>query len=151
MTTITSYLSRNLNGILTPYVNVWVRLNNNSTLVDYVSTTATDTNGKFTVSSVPAGTYTVYTGPSNVSTPNATGNTNFAVEDVDGSGNATIPGTLTVQTGPLTLPVASVADEALSENVALLNENNVFTTSETFSKDIRRSRQTPAGVGLDRN
>ena len=44
----------------------------------------------------------------------------------------------------MTLPVASIADEALSENVALLNENNVFTTSETFNKDIRRSYQTLA-------
>jgi hypothetical protein len=49
------------------------------------------------------------------------------------TGLASFSGGLTVSAGPVTLPVASIADEALSENVALLNEANVFSAAQTFS------------------
>lgn len=81
MTTLTAYLSQNINGFLVPFPTVWVRLRNNSTSVDYVSTAYTDINGKYTVNNVPGGIYTVYTGPTAISTPNATGDANFVVAE----------------------------------------------------------------------
>lgn len=53
-----------------------------------------------------------------------------------GSGNfstLTVDGAAVFTAGPITLPNASVGDEALSENVALLNEANVFTAGQVFS------------------
>lgn len=59
----------------------------------------------------------------------ANANDNLLMTD---AGVATIRGGLTVTAGVITLPVASVADEALSENVALLNESNVFTVGQSI-------------------
>jgi hypothetical protein len=79
MATLSYYLQQNIAGVVNTLSGVWVRLRNNSTLVDYVSTGATDGAGLFTVNDVPAGSYTVYFGPNSGSTPTATGDANFLV------------------------------------------------------------------------
>lgn len=56
-----------------------MRLHNNASGNDYVSTAATDPNGLATVNNVPPGSYTVFVGPSSGSTPTATGDNNFLV------------------------------------------------------------------------
>lgn len=59
------------------------------------------------------------------------------------TGNSTVTGTLVVSAlvtaqagltvvGTVTLPTASIADEALSENIALLNEANAFSLGQTM-------------------
>lgn len=62
MTTITDYL---LNSTAAQ-AGLWIQLTNNATNVSYVSTAATGINGAFTVQQVPAGSYVLSTGASNV-------------------------------------------------------------------------------------
>src|SRR5262249_52433451 len=80
---ISDYLQKVQSGSALVAVNVgtWVQLVNNTTSVAYVSTTFTDANGKFTVNTVPAGTYTVNTGPTSGGPWTATGDTNYVVTD----------------------------------------------------------------------
>lgn len=81
MATITYYLQRNIGGVINTYPDVWVRLNNNVTFVDYISTAKTDASGEFTVVDVPAGSYSVFIGPTGtvLGTPAAIGDGNFLV------------------------------------------------------------------------
>jgi Pectate lyase superfamily protein len=83
MPTISDYLQRVQGGSALVVVNVgtWVQLVNNVTATAYVSTAATDANGQFTIATVPAGTYTVNTGPTNVGPWTATGDANYVVAD----------------------------------------------------------------------
>jgi hypothetical protein len=49
------------------------------------------------------------------------------------TGSLTVANGFTVTAGAVAFPVASIADEALSENVALLNESNVFSVGQIIS------------------
>ena len=60
--------------------NLWVQLVNNATGTAYVSTGSTGVNGLFTVQNVPAGTYTLNSGPTNVG-PWSTVDTAYTVAD----------------------------------------------------------------------
>lgn len=81
MATISEYLNQNVAGVIHTLVGVWVRLSNNKTSSTYVSTAVTDGNGLFTVLNVPAGLYTVATGPSNTGPWTNTGDNSFNVPD----------------------------------------------------------------------
>jgi hypothetical protein len=58
-----------------------------------------------------------------------------------------VDGALTDTAGPVTLPAASVADAALSANVALLNRNNAFSAPQRFggTTDKAKYLYTPQG------
>lgn len=66
-------------SVNTPWVGVWVRLVSNASGTAYISTTTTDTNGKFSISLLPPDTYTVYTGPTNVGAWTTTGDAFYVV------------------------------------------------------------------------
>lgn len=122
MATITYYLQRNVDGVINTYPNVWVRLNNNITFVDYISTDKTDVDGEFTIVGVPAGSYTVFIGPTGtvVGTPAAIGDSNFLV--------------------PVIVTPAGVegivAKSAVAEMVlSTINPTTVFTYTHGASRD----------------
>src|SRR5262245_5659133 len=79
MPNVSDYLQRPSGGNVTVLVGTWVQLVNNVTTTAYVSTAVTDANGKFTVNNVPAGTYTVNTGPTSGGPFTSTGDTNYTV------------------------------------------------------------------------
>lgn len=83
MPTISEYLQIAAGGagVVFANVGVWVQMVNNATGVAYVSTAATDSQGKYTVQNVPAGTYTVNTGPTSIGPWTSTGDTAYAVGD----------------------------------------------------------------------
>src|SRR5215469_3699081 len=85
---ISDYIQRPSAGTVTVIVGTWVQLVNNATSTAYVSTAVTDANGKFTVLNVPAGTYTVNTGPTNTGPWTSTGDTSYIVADQSGIVNA---------------------------------------------------------------
>src|SRR5215472_14775631 len=78
---ISDYLQRPSGGNVVVLVGTWVQLVNNISGKAYVSAAATDANGKFTVNNVPAGTYTVNTGPTNTGPWTSTGDTSYVVAD----------------------------------------------------------------------
>lgn len=82
--TLSDYLQRQQGGLATLIVGSWVQLVNNVTSTAYVSTSATDATGKYTVLNVPAGIYTVNTGPTNTGPWTATGDTSYIVADLPG-------------------------------------------------------------------
>lgn len=96
MPNISFYLQQNSSGTVLVLTGTWVRLTNNNTATTYVSTAASDSNGLVTFNSVPAGTYTVATGPTNVGAWTNTGDNNFTVNETDSSNITTVPGTLVV-------------------------------------------------------
>jgi hypothetical protein len=59
-------------------IGSWVKITNNASGNAYISSAATNGVGQFTIAA-PAGTYTVYTGPTNVGPWTATGNANYRV------------------------------------------------------------------------
>jgi hypothetical protein len=61
--------------------NTWVQLTNNATSVAYVSSSASNPNGLFPMGIVPAGTYTVATGPTNVGPWTSTGDASYNVSE----------------------------------------------------------------------
>jgi hypothetical protein len=78
MPTITDYLQRpNASGVLVPVVGSWVQLTSNATATAYVSTAATDAQGTFTINNIPAGVYSVATGPTNTGPFASTGDTHY--------------------------------------------------------------------------
>lgn len=85
---ISDYLQRPSGGNVTVLVGTWVQLTNNVSGTAYVSTAVTDANGKFTVLNVPAGTYTVATGPTSGGPFTSTGDSNYVVADYTGWLNA---------------------------------------------------------------
>lgn len=89
--TISFYLLQNISGVANILSGTWIRLTNNNTSNVYVSTGASDANGLITVNTVPAGTYTVATGPSNSGPWTNAGNNNFTVNETDSSGITTVP------------------------------------------------------------
>src|SRR4051812_38132268 len=97
-TTFTGYLQTNANGTLQVLASTWVKFVNNNTANTYVSDSASNSDGKYVMSSLPAGTYTVSIGPTIGGPWTATGNTSYAVEPVDASGAGVIPSTLLVGT-----------------------------------------------------
>jgi hypothetical protein len=86
MPTFSDYLQRVQSGSSLVAVNTgtWVQLVNNATSAAFVSTAATDAAGGFTVSNVPAGSYSVNTGPSAIGPWTATGDTGYIVADEPG-------------------------------------------------------------------
>lgn len=118
--TITDFLLQSASGVTAPVVGVWVRFVNNSTLAAFVSNTATDAVGTFTIAAVPPGTYTVSTGPSAIGGWTVTTDTNYFVGADVGSSN-TFTGALTVQ-GVLTASSdASIAGNASVTGNAVLH------------------------------
>lgn len=81
MATISEYLNKNVAGVINTLVGVWVRVSNNKTAATFVSTGVTDGNGLFTINNVPAGLYTIATGPSNTGPWTNTGDNFFNVPD----------------------------------------------------------------------
>lgn len=79
MPTITEYLQQNSNLTVQILGSTWVQLVNNATGTAYVSTSASDASGKYTINNVPAGTYTVNIGSSNTGPWVATSDTNYIV------------------------------------------------------------------------
>lgn len=57
----------------------WVRLVSNTTGLGYVSTAASTSSGLFTINSVPMGSYTLYTGPTNTGPWTISADTNYLV------------------------------------------------------------------------
>src|SRR5215467_11388466 len=78
---ISDYIQRPTAGAVIVVVGTWVQLVNNVTSTAYVSTAATDANGNYTITNVPAGTYTVNTGPTNTGPWTSTGDTSYVVAD----------------------------------------------------------------------
>lgn len=79
MPNITDFLLGTASGQTFPVAGVWVRLQNNVTLATFVSTAVTDAVGTFTVLNVPAGSYTVATGPTNTGPFTNTTDANYFV------------------------------------------------------------------------
>lgn len=81
MPAFSDYLLRTSPSIIQP--NLFVRLHNNVTNADYISDGVTDANGKYTLTAQrpPAGSYTVFTGPTGtfLGTPTSTGDANYIV------------------------------------------------------------------------
>lgn len=83
-TTYTEYLWKTgTAGALSSYQSVWVKFTNNETAVAYISTAITDSQGKFTISNIPAGIYTVSTSLDGISYI-PTGNTSWNVSYIPG-------------------------------------------------------------------
>jgi len=91
---------------------VYVQAINNSTTTAYVSATPSDGQGLFTLTGVPAGTYTLNFGPTNTGPWTATGDTNYVIADPAASGGSdplkanlaspTFTGTVTAATATFT-------------------------------------------------
>ncbi len=79
MPTVSDYLQQPQSGLVAVNVGSWVQLLNNVTAATFVSSAATDATGKFTVNNVPAGSYTVKTGPASGGPFTSTGDTNYLV------------------------------------------------------------------------
>lgn len=84
MPNLSEYLQKVSAGVVIPFSASWVQLSNNVTGITYVSLQATDATGLFTVQNVPAGLYTVLTGPSNTGPWVTTGDTRYPVGDENG-------------------------------------------------------------------
>src|SRR5437773_12582497 len=95
-TAYSDYLFTPVAGVMTPWVNVWVRLVSNVTGTAYISDAATDPKGRFTFAvKPPADSYTTYTGPTGSGAWTGTGNVAYAVPLVandSSTGNIAIGG-----------------------------------------------------------
>src|ERR1035437_4557177 len=97
-----------------------------------------NTGGPFIMSNLVGVVPALTPGPAHVGSLTVDGAATFSAGPVTIGGTlgvtglASFAGGITVSAGPVTLPVASIADEALSENVALLNESNVFSAAQVF-------------------
>ena len=81
MPTFSDYLYQQSGGALQPVGNTWVQLVSNTTSTAYVSSSATSAKGLFTIGPVPAGSYTINTGPTSSGPWTATGDANYSVAD----------------------------------------------------------------------
>lgn len=82
MANITDFLQQVVSGNTQPRVGVWVRLTSNTNnSSSYISTTATDSNGLFTINGIPADSYTVATGITNTGPWINTGDVNYTVAE----------------------------------------------------------------------
>lgn len=81
MPTFSDYLYQQSGGALQPVGNTWVQLVSNTTSTAYVSSSATSAKGLFTIGPVPAGSYTMNTGPTSSGPWTATGDVNYSVAD----------------------------------------------------------------------
>lgn len=128
--TISFYLNQNSAGTVQVLTGTWVRLTNNNTAATFISTAASDSNGLITINSVPAGTYTVATGPSNTGPWTNTGDANFTVNETDSGNVTTLPGKLlfttssaTIQPGATGLYIVNNANNA--NNLVVLDSGLV--------------------------
>src|SRR5262252_8120607 len=108
MPTVSDYLQQALSG--GPAVGIlagtWVRLTNNVTAVQFISSSASSGTGLFTVVNVPSGSYSFATGPTNTG-PWTTQDSNYIVGDTS----------LTVNVRDF----GAVADGATDNSTALTN------------------------------
>lgn len=97
MPNITDFLFGVTAGATAPVSGVWVRLTNNATAAAFVSSSATDSLGTFSVLGVPPGTYTVATGPAAVGPFTNTTDTGYFVGADVGAASNTFTGSVLVQ------------------------------------------------------
>lgn len=125
--TISQYLYQNVSGTVQVLTGTWIRLLNNFSAATFVSTAATDSNGFYTVNSVPAGSYTIQTGPSNTGPWTSTADVNFIVSETDSANNTTIPGTLAFSTA---------ASQIVPGATSIAFRNNANTQSNSVMTDV---------------
>jgi hypothetical protein len=131
MPQFSDYLIQTLpnNTSLAATVGSFVQIVNNATSTAYVSTAATDANGKFTITA-PAGAYTVSTGPTNAGPWTATGDTHYEVAPSDGHvASLTVDGAATFTAGPVTF-------SALGLGVAHLSALGLLSSSLIVDADV---------------
>lgn len=122
MANITDYLQMTSGGLTLPNAGVYVRMNNNATGTDYISTGLTDGNGMFTINNIPQGTYTVFYGPgplaANILT--STGQLNYRVSYTAGDSpifNTTSGNTLVLENNGLKIEQISVEASATTDRL----------------------------------
>lgn len=74
-----NYLERQSGGSVVVVPGTWVQLTSNATGISYVSSTASDANGLFQMVNVPAGTYSVATGPTAAGPFESTNNIGYQI------------------------------------------------------------------------